>query len=79
MQALSLIWEGYFMNVFVNDKSIPVSFVCSDARSIPQLLKILESRSEKISDIFPNLTSIEVVGNVAILHTSSTDHCLPLN
>ncbi|MEK8129824.1 hypothetical protein WMW72_18125 [Paenibacillus filicis] len=64
------------------NKKIPVSFISSDQKAIPQLISVLERTSSRPSSSIPSelqlIDRIEIIGNNAILHSKDTDISIEL-
>ncbi|MED4600149.1 hypothetical protein P9314_05415 [Paenibacillus validus] len=67
--------------LFMNQK-IPVSFISSDQKAIPQLINILERNSSHSSAAgtsdFNQIDRIEIIGNNAVLHKKHVNQCIEL-
>lgn len=69
--------ELLFMN-----KKIPVSFIYSDQKAIPQLISVLERKSFHSSAAgtsdFNQIDRIEIIGNNAVLHHKQANQSIEL-
>lgn len=65
-----------------HDRKIPVSFISSDQKAIPQLISVLERKSTLSSLNGPpslgEIDRIEIVGNNAILHNTKENNSIQL-
>ena len=75
--SLKMTTELWFHN-----QKIPVSFISSDQKAIPQLISVLERKKTHSSVVgesyLDHISRIEIVGNNAILHSSEHKESLQL-
>ncbi|TVY06718.1 hypothetical protein [Paenibacillus cremeus] len=64
------------------DKKIPVSFISSDQKAIPQLISVLESKHARSATAgqseLNDISRIEIIGNHAILHRSQSEDSIQM-
>ncbi|WP_284638824.1 hypothetical protein [Paenibacillus silviterrae] len=66
----------------INDRKIPVSFISSDQKAIPQLLNLLNKNRMKNTNMTSSPTldieRIEIIGNQAVLHSHHSEKVIEL-
>ena len=65
------------------NKKIPVSFISSDQKAIPQLISVLERKSTQQPEAasvthWHEIERIEIIGNSAVLHSKEKDQRIEL-
>lgn len=68
--------------LFFLDRKIPVSFISSDQKAIPRLIRVLENtQAQPVTSVpayFRHIERIEIIGNNAVLHSSKTPDIIQL-